>query len=87
MKTSLFLHLMWYFLKTRRVSPFDCRTSPCLLHHYTQACTSTRSTSIPPGVLSFQVEFVKTFNLTEDIFLLLFWLVSAGLALISGIYV
>ena len=44
-----------------------------------QTCTNTRNTSIPPGVLSFQVVFVNKFNLMEDILLLLFWPVSKGL--------
>ena len=51
-----------------------------------QTCTNTRSTSIPPGVLSFQVVFVDKFNLMEYIFLLLFWPVSEGLDLLSGRY-
>ena len=38
-----------------------------------QICTSTRNTSIPPGVLSFQVVFVNKFNLMEDILLKLLW--------------
>ena len=49
-----------------------------------QTCTNSRNTSIPPGVLSFQVLFVNKFNLKEDISLLLCWLVSEGLELISS---
>ena len=51
-----------------------------------QTCTNSRNTSIPPGVLSFQVVFVDKFNLMEDISLLLRWPVSEGLDLISGRY-
>ena len=43
-----------------------------------QTCTNTRNTSIPPGVLSFQVVFVNKFNLMEDILLLLFSAVNEG---------
>ena len=49
-----------------------------------QTCTNSRNTSIPPGVLSFQVVFVNKFNLKEDISLLLCWPVSEGLELISS---
>ena len=49
-----------------------------------QTCTNSRNTSIPPGVLSFQVVFVNKFNLKEDISLLLCWPVSEGLDLISS---
>ena len=53
---------------------------------YCQTCTNTRNTSIPPGVLSFQVVFVNKFNPMEYIFLWLLWLVSKGLDLISSRY-
>ena len=36
-----------------------------------QTCTNTWNTSIPPGLLSFQVVFVNKSNRMEDIFLLL----------------
>ena len=51
-----------------------CRTAP--------ATPGLLNTSIPPGVLSFQVVFVNKFNLMEDILPLLFWPVSKGLDLI-----
>ena len=38
-----------------------------------QTYNNTWNTSIPPGVLSFQVKFVDKFNLMVGIFLLLFW--------------
>ena len=38
-----------------------------LLSSKHQTCTKTRSTSIPPVVLSFQVVFVNKFNLMEEI--------------------
>ena len=38
-----------------------------------QTCTNTWNTSIPAGVLSFQVVFVHKFNLMEDISLLSCW--------------
>ena len=34
----------------------------------TQTCTNTRNTSIPPGVLSFQVAFVDKFRLMDGIY-------------------
>ena len=42
------------------------------------------NTSIPHGVLSFQIVFVDKFNLMKDIF---FWPVSEGLYLISSRYI
>ena len=51
-----------------------------------QTCTNTRSTSIPPGVLSFQVVFVDKFNRMKDISLLLFRPVSKTLDLIFSRY-
>ena len=38
-----------------------------------QTCTNIWNASIPPGVLSFQVEFVAKIKLMEDMFVLLFW--------------
>ena len=43
-----------------------------------QTYNNARNTSIPPGVLIFQIVFVNKFNLMEDILLLLFWEVSEG---------
>ena len=34
---------------------------------------NSRNTSLPPGVLSFQVEFVEKFRLIEGMFFMLFW--------------
>ena len=45
---------------------------------------NARNTSIPTGVLSFQVVFVNKFNPMEVIFLLLFWPVSEGLDFIHS---
>ena len=59
-----------------------------------QTRTNTQNNFIPPGVLSFQVEFVDQFKLMEDIFVLLFWkykiqpwLVSQRLDLISSKFI
>ena len=52
-----------------------------------QTCTITRNTSISPGVLSFEVVFVNTFNLMENIFLLFPWPVNEGLELESSRYI
>ena len=50
-----------------------------LLANFEKTCTNTQNTSIPPGVLSFQVVLVNKFNLKEGVLLLLFWPVSEGL--------
>ena len=55
------------------MKPILGRVTVTMVTPNNQTCTNTLNTSIPPGVLSFQVVFVNKFILMVDIFLLLFW--------------